>query len=126
MVRPLALLGPVLVLVICLPLLRPLRHPADISIDEQLRIATVRALVERGTLALDNVQPGQIDGTVLRDGHPYSAQPPMMALLLSIPLSASFSVRGAALARLAGEALLLGTTLVLARRLTSAEGTEPR
>jgi O-antigen/teichoic acid export membrane protein len=41
------------------------------------------------------------------------------ALLLSIPLSSTLSVRGAALARLAGEAVLLVLTLRLARRLTA-------
>ncbi|HET9315337.1 MAG TPA: hypothetical protein VFQ51_07085 [Vicinamibacteria bacterium] len=49
------------------------------------------------------------------------------ALLLSIPLSASLSARGAALARLVGEALLLGATFVLARRVTAAApGAEPK
>ena len=46
-VRPWALAGPVIILLICLPLLRPLRHPAQISDDEQARLATIRALVER-------------------------------------------------------------------------------
>jgi hypothetical protein len=51
-VRPWALLGPVAVLLICLPLLRPLRHPARIGDDEAARLASVRALVERHTLWL--------------------------------------------------------------------------
>src|SRR4051794_28598547 len=45
MVRPLALAGPILVLVIALPMLRPLRHPSEMSNDENLRLATIRALV---------------------------------------------------------------------------------
>lgn len=43
------------------------------------------------------------------------------ALLLSIPLCAALSVRGAALARLAGEVLLLGMMVRLEDRLTAPE-----
>src|ERR671917_487186 len=55
MVRPWALLGPVVVLIIALPLLRPLRHPDPraISDDETARLATVQAVVDHGTLAID-------------------------------------------------------------------------
>jgi hypothetical protein len=85
-VRPWALLGPIVVLVIALPLLRPLRHPSDVSNHEQLRLATVRALVEQRTLALDGVLRERIrDGVVHRDDHTYSEQPPMLAVLLSLP-----------------------------------------
>ena len=38
MVRPLALAAPVVVLLVALPLLRPLRHPSGISHDEVLRV----------------------------------------------------------------------------------------
>ena len=85
-VRPWALSSPILVLLICLPLLRPLRHPdpRDVSTDETARLATVQALVEHGTLAIDDTlkrPPGQtIRGF---DGKRYSDQPPVMAVLLS-------------------------------------------
>lgn len=85
-VRPWALSSPILVLLICLPLLRPLRHPdpRDISADETARLATVQAVVEQGTLALNDTlkhPPGQtIRGF---DGKRYSDQPPVMAVLLS-------------------------------------------
>ena len=85
-VRPWALSSPVLVLLICLPLLRPLRHPdpRDVSADETARLATVQAVVEHGTLALDDTlkhPPGQtIRGL---DGRRYSDQPPVMSVLLS-------------------------------------------
>ena len=86
-VRPWALSSPILVLLICLPLLRPLRHPdpRDVSTDETARLATVQAVVEHGTLALDDTlkrPPGQtIRGAT--DGKRYSDQPPVMAVLLS-------------------------------------------
>ncbi|MGB7158513.1 MAG: hypothetical protein WBD40_10640 [Tepidisphaeraceae bacterium] len=86
-VRPWALSSPVLVLIICLPLLRPLRHPdpGGVSTDEIVRLATVQAIVEHHTLALDDTlkrSPGQtISG--YHDGRRYSDQPPVMAVLLS-------------------------------------------
>jgi hypothetical protein len=42
-VRPWAMAAPILVLVIALPMLRPLRHPANLSDDEALRLATIWA-----------------------------------------------------------------------------------
>jgi hypothetical protein len=86
MVRPLALAGPIAVLLVALPLLRPLRHPSAVSHDEMLRLATVRALVQHGTLDVRQTLPERYDrGTVRRGEHLYSEQPPMMALLLAPP-----------------------------------------
>jgi hypothetical protein len=85
-VRPWALSSPILVLLICLPLLRPLRHPdpRDVSIDETARLATVQAIVENGTLAIDETMKMPIGQTIKgRDGRRYSDQPPVMAVLLS-------------------------------------------
>lgn len=86
MVRPLGLLGPILVLLIALPLLRPLRHPGEteISNDELLRLASIRALVEHHSLTLDHGF-NRIPGTVVVDANVYSAQSPMLALLLWPP-----------------------------------------
>ncbi len=85
-VRPWALSSPILILLICLPLLRPLRHPdpRDISADENARLATVQALVEHGTLALDDTMK-RLPAQTIRgaDGRIYSDQPPVMAVLLS-------------------------------------------
>ncbi|HEY2586128.1 MAG TPA: hypothetical protein VGI81_10235 [Tepidisphaeraceae bacterium] len=89
--RPWALAAPILVLLICLPLMRPLRHPDPemISDDEQARLATIQAIVEQHTL--------QIQGTIFatrdvyrvedknRHSHWYSDQSPVMAALLSGP-----------------------------------------
>src|SRR3954451_14821687 len=65
-VRPWAVAGPALILLITLPLLRPLRHPAEIADDEWLRLRTVQALVERRTLAIARVRtdasPGAMQG----------------------------------------------------------------
>jgi hypothetical protein len=85
-VRPWALSAPIVVLLIALPLLRPLRHPdpRSISDDESARLATVQALVEQNRLSIDDT--GFADATrfkVFRDGHWYSNQPPTMAVLLA-------------------------------------------
>jgi hypothetical protein len=86
-VRPWALSAPILVLLISLPMLRPLRHPADASDDEVLRLATIDALVEHRSLAIDPGQVPAMDSAQLVEvnGKIYADQPPMMALLLSGP-----------------------------------------
>lgn len=84
-VRPWALLGPVVVLIIALPLLRPLRHPdpRTVSDEELARLATVQAMVEHGTLAIDETDFLDTRVKVRRAGHYYSDQPPVMAALLA-------------------------------------------
>jgi hypothetical protein len=92
-VRPWALATPIVVLLFCLPLLRPLRHPGRASDDEQLRLATISALVDHCSdpgplyerLAIDTskfVLPGHY---ISVDRRVYSDQPPMLAFLLSGP-----------------------------------------
>src|SRR4051812_9416876 len=83
MVRPFGLAGPILVLLISLPLLRPLRHPGDVQVSDQemLCLSTVRALVDHGSLVLDRSY-AHVPGTVEIEGRVYSRQPPMMSLLL--------------------------------------------
>ena len=87
-VRPWALLTPVVVLLIALPLLRPLRHPdpRGVSADESARLATVQSIVRHGTLAVDHTdfaRDPSLTAKVARGGHVYSDQPPMLAVLLS-------------------------------------------
>jgi hypothetical protein len=84
-IRPWALVGPIVVLIISLPLLRPLRHPdpRTISNEELARLATVQALVEHRTLAIDQTDFVATDLKVIRNGHYYSDQPPVMAALLA-------------------------------------------
>src|ERR1051326_8341088 len=86
-VRPLALSAPILVLLVCLPMLRPLRHPAQtqISDDELDRLATIQSLADRHTLAIDRSNFLPVTGTVKVGGKTYSSQPPMMAVLLAGP-----------------------------------------
>ena len=87
-VRPWALSVPVIVLLIALPLLRPLRHPGldSMSDDELARLATVQALVEQDTLAIDDSPFSRRTlAKVERNGRWYSSQPPVMAVLLSGP-----------------------------------------
>jgi hypothetical protein len=83
-VRPWALAGPILILLFCLPLLRPLRHPAEISGQEAARLATVEAIVHHGTLAIDESSFAVPDEQAIRnDGHRFASQPATMAMLLS-------------------------------------------
>jgi hypothetical protein len=84
-VRPWALAVPLLVLLIALPLLRPLRHPGHASEDELLRLATVRAIVEHGTLCIDQTAPPDAGSVVRSGGRIYAEHAPMMAVLLSPP-----------------------------------------
>jgi MFS family permease len=86
-VRPWAMLAPILVLVVCLPLLRPLRHPdpREVSNDELARLATVESLVERRTLAIDDATFLPTAGTFRRGESVYSEQPPALAVLLAGP-----------------------------------------
>ena len=91
-VRPWGLAAPVLVLLVCLPLLRPLRFD-EFSDNEQARLATVQAIVEHGTLAIDDTSFSQIKQRISvanRDGEPrgvkhFSRQGPVMAALLAGP-----------------------------------------
>src|SRR5581483_10409124 len=81
-IRPWGILGPILVLVVCLPLLRPLRHPGEMSDDEAARLSTVRALVDHRTLS---IAPSDAPSSQLirRGNQYYSDQPPVFAIILS-------------------------------------------
>jgi hypothetical protein len=85
MFRPLALMAPVLVLVIALPLLRPLRHPDSPTNDETLRIASIEALVRQKSLNLNTAKYSKIPGAAVLPTGTYSTQPPMMAVMLWAP-----------------------------------------
>lgn len=87
-VRPWALAVPILTLLICLPMLRPLRHPdpRHISDEESVRLATIEAIVEQRTLALNQDDADAVSSHIIRVGDQYySDQPPVMALLLAGP-----------------------------------------
>jgi len=93
-VRPWALATPVAVLLLCLPLLRPLRHPGQPSSDEALRLASTAAMVEHrqgldpslaARLAIDAEDPALRSHMIVVEKHYYADQPPMMTLLLSGP-----------------------------------------
>jgi hypothetical protein len=93
-VRPWALATPIVVLLFCLPLLRPLRHPGQASLDEELRLATISALVEhRGTadtslsgrLAIDTTSFPVYSHVFSVRNQIFSDQPPMLAFILSGP-----------------------------------------
>src|SRR5438094_1305863 len=88
-VRPWALSSPILVLLVCLPLLRPLRHPdpRDISDDELARLATVQSVVEHRTLAIESSHEfvPAARQTIHRGAHIFAAQPPALSVLLAGP-----------------------------------------
>src|SRR5438874_11968317 len=101
-VRPWGLAAPVAVLLVCLPLLRPLIHPADISDNERERLATVESIVERHSLMLAGNSFGYrphmqstgetpvVRGTGPATGETpvargYGRQPPVFAGLLAGP-----------------------------------------
>jgi hypothetical protein len=93
-VRPWALATPIAVFLFCLPLLRPLHHPGQVSGDEELRLSTVASLVENhpgldaslaARLALDEQTISPQSHLISVRGHIYSDQPPMLAFLLSGP-----------------------------------------
>jgi len=92
-VRPWALATPIIVLLFCLPLLRPLRHPGRASDDETLRLATISALVDHVSdpgplyerLAIDTDKFILPSHYIRVDHRVYSDQPPMLAFLLSGP-----------------------------------------
>src|SRR6476659_7084364 len=85
MVRPWALSAPVLVLLVALPLLRPLRYPSPFQMcdDEKARLATVQAIVEHGTLSIDATDFTTTQAKVEVRDRWYADQPPTMAALLS-------------------------------------------
>jgi hypothetical protein len=88
MVRPWALSAPIVLLFLTVPLVRPLLHPDpnNMSDDEQSRMATVQAIVEHHTLAIDDTLfAHSTRQKIQRNGHLYSDQPPVLAALLSAP-----------------------------------------
>src|SRR3954468_14686332 len=58
-IRPWALAAPILILLIALPLLRPLRHPLEISRQEASLLASVQGRVEHQHLWLTTPEPKQ-------------------------------------------------------------------
>ncbi len=80
------------VLLIALPLIR-MRGPGELSDNEASRLASVQALVEHHTLAIDEARPEfrrtadriRTSGGAGQTGHWYSKQPPMLAFILAMP-----------------------------------------
>ena len=87
LVRPWALAAPVAVLLICLPLLSPLRHPvvSHMGDEEMARWATVQALVEQQTFAIDGTMFARTRQGVHVAEVYYANQPPTQGLLLAGP-----------------------------------------
>jgi energy-converting hydrogenase Eha subunit C len=110
-VRPWALCAPVVVLLIALPMLRPLRAPGDASENELSRLAAIQSLVEHDSQAINDsdffaaLRHGDggrdksaapalpspwysgdaVPGTIIVGNKYYSDKPPVMAFLLSWP-----------------------------------------
>ncbi len=89
-VRPWGLVVPILVLLVAIPLMRPIRSAELMSRDEFLRLATADAVAERGTLELLGASSisnrEDLEGLVTTGGRIYSAQPPSFAVLIALPL----------------------------------------
>lgn len=85
LVRPWALLTPIVVLLIALPLLRPLRHPDPHEMSDQERaiLAPVQSLIEHRTLAIEATNFPLAHEKAERNGHTYSTQAPTFPVLLS-------------------------------------------
>lgn len=83
--RPWALLTPLLVLLIALPLLRPLRQPGEATNSELLLLDTVQSLSTRGGMALDPVEWRNKPGTFTYKGRVVADRPPVYAVLLAAP-----------------------------------------
>lgn len=83
LVRPWALIAPVVTLVICLPLLRPLRQPesGQINVEEQSRLAMVESIVEQHTLRVDHTSFGDPPGAMQRESGVYASTPPMQSAI---------------------------------------------
>ncbi len=86
-VRPWSLSAPIVVLLICLPLLSPLRHPlkSQMSDEEMSRWATVQALVEHQSFAIEATDFSHTRQKVKVADVYYSDQPPTQGLLLAGP-----------------------------------------
>src|ERR1044071_8061380 len=91
-VRPWGLATPILVLIVCLPLLRPILRPTEISQNELGRLATIQAIVEYKTLAIDHTsfkplqeQIAEPDRTGTGTTRHFSTQPPVLAAILAGP-----------------------------------------
>lgn len=94
--RPWAYLAPAMILLLCIPLLRPIHSPDArlVSDEERSRLATVQSIVERHTLSIDQADADlqasreRVFGYKTSGGYPlhtYSNQPPTYAVLLSGP-----------------------------------------
>jgi hypothetical protein len=78
---------PIVILLITVPLVRPLRHPdpRSISDDELARLAMTQSLVEDDRLDIGASPFSVTRNKVQRNGRWYSNQPPMMSVLLAGP-----------------------------------------
>lgn len=119
--RPWALLTPILVLMVSLPLLRPLRAPGQASDGERLLLDTIRAVSQKGGLQLDantwEGKPGTVTVTKGNRQRVMADRPPVFAVLLAAPawamqrLGLKYGVDDDLIAYLL---TLLGTTLPVA------------
>ncbi len=83
--RPWALLTPLLVLLVAIPLLRPLRLPGGATSSERLLLDTVESLSTRGGMALDPTTWRGRPGTTQHKGRTIADRPPVYSVLLAGP-----------------------------------------
>ena len=83
LVRPWALAGPLLVLMLAAPLLRPLRSPGMATPAERVTLESVRAILHDGTLALDAGRLQRNDPVLRIDNRTFSQDPPAYDVILA-------------------------------------------
>ncbi|MBC7784504.1 MAG: hypothetical protein H7144_11760 [Burkholderiales bacterium] len=83
MVRPWAIAGPVLILILAAPLLRPLRAQSQASDREAINLAAVRAVLENGTLAMDPSAFRHNESAYLAHGKAFTVDSPAFPTVLA-------------------------------------------
>ncbi|MGN6507151.1 MAG: hypothetical protein ACTHM6_16475 [Tepidisphaeraceae bacterium] len=83
MVRPWAMAGPILVLLIAAPLIRPLFAPGMMSDRERVALDSVWSILRHGTLALNAKAYANNEAVIHVGDRVFSADPPAYAITLS-------------------------------------------
>jgi uncharacterized membrane protein len=83
--RPWAMVTPIVVIVLALPLLRPLFWPGSISHSEKLLMASAKSVARGDALRL-GPEFAKASGTVELDGDIYASRPPLFAVICAGPI----------------------------------------
>lgn len=83
MVRPWAIAGPVLVLLLAAPLIRPLFAPEGMTSREAVTLESVRSVLRNGTLVLDPARVKDSTDVFHNGQHAFSLDPPVFSVILA-------------------------------------------